>query len=216
MPDLPKPDYFALFGEPRRPWLDPEALKERLRQLSTEAHADRMHDAPAAEKEAANRRHTEINAAHRCLSETKQRLAHLIELETGQPPRRVEAIPTDIADRFIATSELCGESDRLLAREAGARSPILKVELVAATLELGDRLAALANELDGLMKKVEAELRAMNEVWQSTLLFEGAERHQRLPLERLEECYRRVAYLDKCSRQIRERATKLAILGASI
>lgn len=183
--------------------------------LSNEVHADRLHDAPAAEKEAANQRHAEINAAYRSLSSLKERLAHLVEIETGQPPRRVEAVPADIADRFIEASSIGGEADRLLARAAESRSRIGKVELVAAALDLGDRVENLLNQLNDLLRRVESELRSMNTAWESAPAIAAPERRKHLPLDRLEECYRRAAYLETCSRQLRERATKLSIFCAS-
>jgi hypothetical protein len=40
-------DCFALLNEPRRPWLDSEALKQRFVSLSAELHPDRTHSAMA-------------------------------------------------------------------------------------------------------------------------------------------------------------------------
>ena len=33
-------DYFNLLSEPRRPWLNPEALKQKFLNLSAEVHPD--------------------------------------------------------------------------------------------------------------------------------------------------------------------------------
>ena len=38
-------DAFALLSEPRRPWLDAEALKARFLPLSAAVHPDRVHSA---------------------------------------------------------------------------------------------------------------------------------------------------------------------------
>ena len=72
-------DYFSLFNEPRRPWLDAEKLKARFLTLSAECHPDRA--VTAAEREAATARFTELNAAHNCLREPRERLQHLLALE---------------------------------------------------------------------------------------------------------------------------------------
>ena len=66
-------DYFALFGEARRPWLDPAELKEKYFAFSRTA-------APSAE----------LNEAFRVLSDPKLRLQHLltlegVELNAGRP-----------------------------------------------------------------------------------------------------------------------------------
>ena len=47
------PDAFSLLNEPRRPWLDAGALKQKFLPLSSAAHPDRTHNAPEAEKQAA-------------------------------------------------------------------------------------------------------------------------------------------------------------------
>ena len=41
-------DHFATLGEPRRPWLDAEALKEKFHRLSGTVHPDRVHGADEA------------------------------------------------------------------------------------------------------------------------------------------------------------------------
>ena len=56
-------DYFALLNEPRRPWLDPEPLKDKFLALSATVHPDRVHNLGAAERAAAQERYTELNAA---------------------------------------------------------------------------------------------------------------------------------------------------------
>ena len=76
-------DYFALLDEPRRPWLEPEALKTKFLKLAAEIHPDRKHGAGKIEKAAANRSYAELNAAFNCLAEPKLRLLHLLELERG-------------------------------------------------------------------------------------------------------------------------------------
>ena len=69
-------DYFALFGEARRPWLEPAELKEKYFARSRTA-------APSAE----------LNEAFRVLSDPKLRLHHLLtlagaELTAGEPQRQ--------------------------------------------------------------------------------------------------------------------------------
>ena len=66
-------DYFALLDEPRRPWLEPDSLKARFLALSAEVHPDRLHNAPEAQKQAANQQCAELNSAYRCLREPKER-----------------------------------------------------------------------------------------------------------------------------------------------
>ena len=208
-------DFFAVLDETRRPWLEPDRLKATFLRLSSEVHPDRLHTAPPKERKTANQRHIEINAAYSCLVGLKERLSHLVLLETGRPSRKVESIPADIAERFIAVGRICGEADRLLARAGEVVSPVVKVEIVTAALDLGDRLEKMVHDLSQPIASIEGELRSMNAAWESAPRIGEPGRLEQLPLVRLEDLYRRVAYLDKCGQQLRERATKLSIYCAS-
>src|SRR5580765_7856135 len=107
-------DYFALLGVPRRPWVDEEALKARFLELSAGAHPDRVHEAGADEKQRANARFAEVNAAYTCLREPKSRLAHLFELETGGRPKEVEQILPGTMELFMEVGQLCRQVDAFL------------------------------------------------------------------------------------------------------
>ena len=86
-------DYFALLDEPRRPWLDPEILKDKFHALAATVHPDRVHRASEPEKQEANQRYAELNAAYRCLREPTKRLRHLLELERG---KKIEDVGHDL------------------------------------------------------------------------------------------------------------------------
>src|SRR5688572_12200564 len=103
-------DYFALLDEPRRPWLDSDSLKQKFLTLSTSAHPDRVHTATPTEKEFANRRFSDLNAAFTCLREPKDRLRHLLELELGAKPKDLQEIPPDPADLFLEIAGLRQEA----------------------------------------------------------------------------------------------------------
>ena len=78
-------DCFALLNEARRPWIDPELLKQKFLTLSAEAHPDRVHNASEPEKRAAQQRYTELNADQKLL--VKQ-----LNLDMPpQPPPRISA-----------------------------------------------------------------------------------------------------------------------------
>ncbi len=112
-------DHFALLGEPRRPWLDTDPLKAKFLALSAEAHPDRVHRAGDDTKLAATERSAGLNAAYQCLRAPKERLFHLLCLELGQPPAKVEAVPSGLAELFMQANRLCAETDAVLAENAG-------------------------------------------------------------------------------------------------
>ena len=92
-------DYFALLGEARRAWLEPEKLKEKYFALNRTAAAE-----------------AELNEAFRVLSDPKLRLHHLLTLEgceliAGRP------VPPAVAELFWKTGTLLRE-DRAMAAPA--------------------------------------------------------------------------------------------------
>ncbi len=73
-------DFFRVLGELRRPWIDPTELKEKFITLSAVHHPDRHPSASLT----ATLDYSTLNAAYNCLRDTPQRLAHLLELESGR------------------------------------------------------------------------------------------------------------------------------------
>src|SRR5580692_3518031 len=122
-------DNFALFGQPRLPWLDPVALKAAFLEQSARLHPDRVHAASAEEKAAATGCFAELNAAYNCLREPKERLLHLLELESGAPPANVQSVPADTVDLLMETGQVCRQTDQFLAAKSRAASPLLQAQL---------------------------------------------------------------------------------------
>ena len=158
-------DYFALLNEPRRPWLDPEALKTKFLKLAAETHPDKQHGAGEMEKTAANRSYAELNAAFNCLAEPKLRLLHLLELELGAKPTDVQQIPSALADLFAEVATTCRNADDFLAEKNKATSPLLQVRLFERAQEWIEQLRTLQTRLAGLHGKLIEELKSLDASW---------------------------------------------------
>src|SRR5260370_25010219 len=98
-------DCFALFDERRRPWFDPDSLKQKFLARSAELHPDRVHSASTKEQRAAQERYTEFNAAYNCLRDPNERLAHLLELERWAKPHEVLRIPSGLMSLFLEVGQ---------------------------------------------------------------------------------------------------------------
>src|SRR5207248_6844470 len=122
-------NYFALLNEQRRPWIDPGLLKQKFLGLSAAVQPDRVHGACESERRAAQERYAELNVAYNCLREPKERLAHLLELETGAKPKQVQNIPSDLMDAFMEVTNVCRGADAFLAEKAATTSPMLRLQL---------------------------------------------------------------------------------------
>ncbi len=204
-------DYFALLGQPRQPWLDPAALKAAFLEQSARLHPDRALAGDVEEKLAATGRFAELNAAYSCLREPKERLLHLLELESGAPPASVQNIPADTMDLFLDTGQVCRQADQFLALKGRAASPLLLAQLFEQGLEWTARLQALQERIQLRREELLAELRAMNAAWSSAPRLPSPARAGALPLRRLEEMGRTFSYIARCGGQIQERLAQLAI-----
>jgi DnaJ-domain-containing protein 1 len=194
-------DNFALFNESRRPWLDPEALKQKFLKFSAEVHPDRVHNASEAEKESANKRYAELNAAYNCLREPKERLLHLLELETSAKPKDVQRIPPGTMDLFVEVGQTCRDADAFIAERSKVTSPLLKVQLFEKGMEWTDKLNGLQQKINAKRDELFAELQTMNAAWETG---------SALPLERLEQIYRILSYVARWTEQIQERIVQLS------
>ncbi|HEY2124617.1 MAG TPA: DnaJ domain-containing protein, partial [Chthoniobacterales bacterium] len=83
-------DYFAIFGEERRPWLDADELKERYHALTLAEHPDQNR---------ASLDFAAVNEAYRVLGDPKLRLQHLLKLAGYNAPAN-SSVPPDLLDLF--------------------------------------------------------------------------------------------------------------------
>jgi len=199
-------DCFALLNEPRRPWLDPEALKVKFLKLAAAAHPDKQPGLSEAERGPANRRYAELNAACNCLAEPKSRLRHLLELELGAKPEDVQQIPAALADAFAEVATICRNADAFLAEKSKATSPLLQVRLFERAQDWIERLKGLQKKLNELREKLTDELKSLDEKWTTA----GAASHGEL-LPKLEELYRLFGYFNRWDSQIQERVVQLTL-----
>jgi DnaJ-domain-containing protein 1 len=197
-------DYFELLEQPRRPWLDTDSLKQTFLARSAQIHPDRVHNAPEAERRAAGERYAELNAAYQCLREPKERLRHLLELESGARSPDIQQVPPELTEPFFEIGRLCREADALIAEKEKTTSPVLQARLFERGSEWTEQLMAMQRRIGDEREKLAAELKTMNAAWESPV--PGAP----LPLARLEEIRRRLGYFARWSEQIQERIVKLS------
>jgi hypothetical protein len=165
-----------------------------------------VHNASVEEKQVANQRYSELNAAYNCLREPKERLQHLLELELGAKPKEVERISSGSMDVFFEVGQLCRHVDVYLAEKARVTSPLLKVQLFEESQEWTDKLNSLQQKINARRDGLISELQTMNRFWESAS--NAADRQS--SLTRLEEIYRLFGYFNRWSQQIQERIVQLS------
>lgn len=158
-------DCFALLGEPRRPWLDPEALKQKFLALSGESHPDRHHSAGTDARDAAHDNYVALNGAYQRLREPKDRLQHLLELERGSKPGDLKQVPSELMTLFMETAALCRDADQFLRQRRAVTSPLLRVELFEPGQGLVEKLQAAQSRLRDWTARQTEQLKALGARW---------------------------------------------------
>jgi curved DNA-binding protein CbpA len=197
-------DYFLLFNEPRRPWLEADLLKQKFLALSANLHPDRIHSASETDKVEATKKFTELNAAFNCLAEPKLRLLHLLELELGSKPKDIQQIPAALADLFAEVANSCRSADVFLAEKRQATSPLVQVQFFERGQDWVEKLNGLQRKLNKLREKLTVELKSLDAQW---MLADATT--ELLP--KLEELYRLFSYFNRWNGQIQERMVQLSL-----
>lgn len=199
-------NHFAALDELRRPWLDPDSLKQKFLTASAAVHPDRVHHLGEAERAAAQERYVALNAAYNCLHQPKLRLRHLLELELGALPPDIQQIPAELMDLSMAVGGLCRKADQLIAEQAGVTSPLLKVQYFERSQEQMDVLRQMQDDLTGRRNALLERLKQLDATWISDDSTAGRSQ----ALRDLGSLYRLLAYLDRWIGQLQERVTRLS------
>lgn len=195
-------DYFALLGQPRRPWLDAETLKQAFFSRSSEVHPDRIHTGTEAERQSANQHSSELNAAYACLREPRDRLRHLLELELGRKPSDLQDIPESFASLFMEVASVCREADGFITRQAAITSPLLRAQSVTDVHEWIERLQTFQRRIFELQNELLIELQTLDVEWSGS-------RSRNLLLPKLERICRWLGFFGRWHSQIQERVNRL-------
>lgn len=199
------PDHFALLNETRRPWLDPDLLKQKFLGLSGRLHPDKIAGVDDSAKAFATKQFAELNMAYRCLADPKLRLLHLLELELGAKPKDIQQIPPGLADLFAEVAMVCRNTDSFLAEKEKVTSPLLQVQLFQKGQDWIEKLNSLQKKLNELSGPLATELKALDAKW---IASESGPRRE--ILTRLEEIYRLLGYFNRWNNQLQERIARIS------
>jgi curved DNA-binding protein CbpA len=195
-------------NEPRRPWLEEEALKTKFLSISTSAHPDKTLAGEVDERKSAEQRYAELNAAYQCLRDPRERVKHLLELELGTKPSQVQSVPGELMDGSLAVAQLCRQVDAFLAEKAMKTSPLLQIPLFERGQEWREKVDRLQNRILLQREELLKELKALDGQWASPGE-RGSDERGRL-LHRLGELSALLSYFDKWRAQLQERLVQLS------
>lgn len=201
-------DHFAVLGQPRRPWLDADLLKERFHEFSAAVHPDHVHNQDAPVRQQADARYVGLNAAYQCLRNPKARLEHLLQLESGSKPGDLRAIPDDVVQLFGEVGTLLRDTHGLIAEKAQVTSSILKVGLLEKAVPHLEKISRLQAAIQTRLNGVTDDLRTLDRNWDECLR-DPARRAAALATS--ERLYHLFGFFDRWARQLQERSFQLTV-----
>src|SRR5256885_13052515 len=112
-------DYFALFGLPRKLWIEMSELEQKFLQLSWKLHPDKFVNASEEERELSLRRSSELNDAYRALKDPVARVEYLLAIEGERKEgEKKQQAPPELLEEVFELNESLDELRE--AKAAGA------------------------------------------------------------------------------------------------
>jgi molecular chaperone HscB len=174
-------DYFAIFGLPRKLWIEMSALEQKFLQMSWKLHPDNFVNASEPERELSLKRSSELNDAYRTLRDPVVRVEYLLEIEGARKEgEHKQQAPPELLEEVFELNESLDELRE--ARQSGGNLAALKARLEAADNNFQEKLG-----------EVDAQLQAVAREWDAALEADTAERKK--VMARLNELLNRRSYI---------------------
>jgi molecular chaperone HscB len=151
-------DYFAIFGLPRKLWIEMEILEQKFLQMSWRLHPDNFANAPEEERNLSLKHSSELNDAYRTLRDPVDRVEYLLGIEGARKEgEHKQQAPPELLEEVFELNESLDELRE--AKASGADLGTLKSRLESAEKnfqqKLGDvdtQLQAAAHEWDAALQ----------------------------------------------------------------
>jgi len=194
-------DHFAVLKQPRRPWLDPDQLKEKYQQLVLNEHPDRKSRRTKAPPISPEPGFADITEAYRVLSNPKLRLNHLLRLSNEEVDFETASVTTELADVFMGAATLVLEIDALLQKREAATSAVGKSLLKSEIAAVKTRVKQSLDQLEQLYSDCVRDLQKADRAWKKNASETAAE---------LRKLAQRFGYLERWIGQLREKQFQLS------
>ena len=174
-------DYFAVFGLPRKLWIEMSELEQKFLQMSWKLHPDNFVNATEQERELSLKRSSELNDAYRTLRDPIARVEYLlaIEGERKEGEKKQQAPPELLEEVF----ELNESLDELRESKASGQN----------LAGLKARLESAEKNFQGKLGEVDGKLQAAAREWDAAVKAAHAERKE--VMARLNELLNRRSYI---------------------
>ena len=159
-------DYFAVFGLPRKLWIEMSALEQKFLQMSWKLHPDNFVNAPEQERELSLKRSSELNDAYRTLRDPVGRVEYLLGIEGARKEgEHKQQAPPELLEEVFELNESLDELRE--AKASGGDLVALKSRLESAEKGFQEKLVGL-----------DAQLQTAAREWDAALQGEAATRKQ--------------------------------------
>jgi molecular chaperone HscB len=176
-------DYFAVFGLPRKLWLEMSLLEQKFLQLSWKLHPDNFVSASEAERELSLKRSSELNDAYRVLRDPVARVEYLLEIEGERKEgEKKQQAPPELLEEVFELNESLDELRE--AKSSGGDLSELKTRLQSAEQNFQEKL----NEVDAQLQSVACE-------WDAALNANAASETRKKLMARMNELLNRRSYI---------------------
>src|SRR5882762_10116768 len=174
-------DYFAIFGLPRKLWIEMSTLEQKFLQMSWKLHPDNFVNATEMERELSLKRSSELNDAYRTLRDPVARVEYLLSIEGARKEgEHKQQAPPELLEEVFELNESLDELRE--ARESGGDLAALKASLEAARDNFQKNLG-----------EVDAQLQEAGREWDAAL--DGGAAMRRKIMARLNELLNRRSYI---------------------
>jgi len=176
-------DYFAVFGFPRKLWIEMSLLERKFLQLSWKLHPDNFVNAPEADRELSLKRSSELNDAYRVLRDPVARVEYLLEIEGERKEgEKKQQAPPELLEEVFELNESLDE-----LREAKSSGGDLS--------ELKNRLQSAENNFQEKLAEVDAQLQTVARDWDAALDSNAAGDARKKIMARMNELLNRRSYI---------------------
>src|SRR5205807_1744998 len=152
-------DYFAIFGLPRKLWIEMGALEQKFLHLSWKLHPDNFVNASERERELSLRRSSELNDAYRTLRDPVGRVEYLLSIEGARKEgEHKQQAPPELLEEVFELNESLDELRE--AKTSGGDLAALKSRLESAEKSFQQKLGEVDAFLQAAAREWDAALEA--------------------------------------------------------
>jgi len=174
-------DYFAIFGLPRKLWIEMSTLEQKFLQMSWKLHPDNFVNASEQERELSLQRSSELNDAYRVLRDPVARVEYLLGIEGARKEgEHKQQAPSELLEEVFELNESLDE-----LREAKATGGDLAA--------LKSRLESVEKNFQQKLGEVDGQLQTAAREWDAAQQADAATRKK--IMARLNELLNRRSYV---------------------